>query len=244
MTTSSAPTSRPDVIVVGGGIGGLGAAYALSRKGLRVRLLERANAFGEVGAGLQIAPNCTRILDDLGLLDEVKSLGVLPDRMVMKDAVDGGELTSLDLRDLERRYGFPYMVIHRSDLHSVLLRACERAGVELFTGQQCFAYENSERGARAVFADGHIEEAEVVIAADGLHSVARKLLVDDQPVNSAYVAYRGAMPMETVAAHDISSRRGRGVCRSALPLCAIPAARRGDVQPGRRLRVSQSPCRS
>lgn len=65
---------------MGGGIGGLSAAYALSRKGLRVRVLERAPEFGEVGAGMQIAPNCTRILDDYGLLDEAKQLGVLPER--------------------------------------------------------------------------------------------------------------------------------------------------------------------
>ena len=92
-----------DVIVVGGGIGGLAAALRLSQLGLTVRVLEQAAEFGEVGAGLQIAPNCTRILDELGLLDEVVSLGVLPDHMVMKDAVDGSELTRLDLRDLRDR---------------------------------------------------------------------------------------------------------------------------------------------
>ena len=112
-----------DVIVVGGGIGGLAAALRLTQLGLTVRVLEHAAEFGEVGAGLQIAPNCTRILDQLGLLDEVISLGVLPDHMVMKDAVDGSELTRLDLRDLHDRYGYPYMVIHRSDLHGTLLRA-------------------------------------------------------------------------------------------------------------------------
>src|SRR5436309_1419343 len=123
--------TTPDVIVVGGGIGGLPAADALSREGLRARLLERAADFGEVGAGLQIAPNCTRILDEYGLLDEVSSLGVLPDAMIMFDGLDGAELTRLDLRDLRKRYGFPYMVIHRSDLHATFLRSCQRAGVEL-----------------------------------------------------------------------------------------------------------------
>jgi 3-hydroxybenzoate 6-monooxygenase len=105
---------NPDVIVVGGGIGGLSAAFALTRAGLTVRVLERASEFGEVGAGIQIAPNCTRILDEYGLLDEAKKLGVLPRNMVMKDALDGSELTRLDLGDLARRYGSPYMVIHRS----------------------------------------------------------------------------------------------------------------------------------
>jgi 3-hydroxybenzoate 6-monooxygenase len=186
--------TTPDVIIVGGGIGGLGAAYSLTRQGLAVRVLEQAAEFGEVGAGIQLAPNCTRILDDYGLLDEAKGLGVVPDAMVMRDAVDGSELTRLDLRDLEKRYGYPYMVIHRSDLHAMLLRACRRAGVDLVTSQKAIAYENTASGARVTLDDGHVEEARVVIAADGLHSVARKLLVDDQPVSSAYVAYRGTVP--------------------------------------------------
>ncbi|MEV5200719.1 FAD-dependent monooxygenase [Streptomyces sp. NPDC053720] len=181
------------MIVVGGGIGGLGAAFSLTRQGQRVRLLERAPAFGEVGAGIQLAPNCTRILDDYGLLEEAERLGVVPDSMVMRDAVDNTELTRLDLRDLEERYGYPYLVIHRSDLHGLLLRACERVGVELITDAQVTSYQNTDGGARVTLASGETHEAGVVIAADGLHSPARKLLVDDEPVSSAYVAYRGTV---------------------------------------------------
>jgi 2-polyprenyl-6-methoxyphenol hydroxylase-like FAD-dependent oxidoreductase len=202
-------TQTPDVLIIGGGIGGLSAAVALSRKGIRVRLYEKASEFAEVGAGLQIAPNCTRILHDYGLLDEVKSLGVLPKAMVMKDAVDASELTRLDLKDLERQYGFPYMVIHRSDLHGTFLRAAERLGVDLRTGLAATGYDNmtlpsGRPGARVTFGDGSTDEAEAVLAADGLHSVARRLLVDDEPVNSAYVAYRGAVPIEKVREHDVS----------------------------------------
>jgi salicylate hydroxylase len=198
--------SRADVVIIGGGIGGLSAGVALVRRGLRVRVYEKAPEFGEVGAGLQIAPNCTRILDDYGLLDEAKELGVLPESMVMKDAVKGGELTRLDLRDVERRYGFPYMVIHRSDLHGIFLRACRRLGVELITDANCVAYDNTPTGARVTFEDGSTDEAEVVIAADGLHSVARELLVDDEPVNSSFVAYRGAVPFEQVAQNDVHEK--------------------------------------
>ena len=194
----------PDVIVIGGGIGGLSAAVSLRRQGLRVRLYERSAEFGEVGAGLQIAPNCTRILHDYGLLDEVKSLGVCPDSMVMRDAVDGSELTRLDLRDVERRYGFPYMVIHRSDLHATFLRACERLGVELITSKKCTGYRNLTGAAEVSFADGSTDRAPVVIAADGLRSVARTQFVADEPVNSAYVAYRGAVPIEQVRENQIS----------------------------------------
>lgn len=186
------------VLVVGGGIGGLASALRLAQLGLSVRLLEASDEFGEVGAGLQIAPNCTRILDQLGLLEEVISLGVLPDHMVMRDAVDGTELTRLDLRDLHQRYGYPYMVIHRSDLHSTLLRACQRAGVDLVTSTRVTGYENVADGA-AVLYEGGREEARLVLAADGIRSVARPLLVDDEPVQSNYVAYRGAVPINAVA---------------------------------------------
>ncbi|MFB7917103.1 FAD-dependent oxidoreductase [Streptomyces sp. NPDC056061] len=195
--------SHPDVIIVGGGIGGLGAAFSLTRQGRSVRLLERAPAFGEIGAGLQLAPNCTRILDDYGLLAEAERLGVVPDAMVMRDAVGGDELTRLDLRDLEKRYGYPYLVIHRSDLHGLLLRACERAGVELITDAEVISYENADDGARVTLASGDRHEAGVVVAADGLNSLARKLLVDDEPVSSAYVAYRGTVPAELPRAQSV-----------------------------------------
>lgn len=192
-----------DVIVVGGGIGGLANALALTRAGQRVRVLEQAPEFAEVGAGLQIAPNCTRILQQWGLFDEVVASGVVPRNIVMKDAIDGAELTRLDLTDVHRRYGAPYVVIHRSDLHGTLLRACQRLGVDLVTDVQVTDYENVDGGAAVLHAGGR-EVAPVVIAADGLHSTARPLLSDDEPVNSAYVAYRGTVPVSEVDSDDVS----------------------------------------
>jgi salicylate hydroxylase len=204
MNPEPTPAGQPDVLVVGGGIGGLSTAYALSRQGLRVRVLEQAPEYGEVGAGLQVAPNCTRILAEYGLLDEAKSLGVVPENMVMRDALDSQVLTRLDLRDLERRYGFPYLVIHRSDLHGILLRACRRAGVELLNDQIVVGYENTEGGARVLLKDGRAESAPLVVAADGLHSVARRQLIGDDVVSSSYVAYRAAVPIEQVKDNGIA----------------------------------------
>ena len=156
--------AQPDVIVVGGGIGGLSAAFALTRKGFSVRVLERSAEFGEVGAGLQVAPNCTRILRTYGLLGDVRRLGVLPDSMVMKDAVDGTVLTSLDLTDLAQRYGTPYIVIHRSDLHGLFLDGCRQAGVDLRTSQHVTGYGNTENGARVTLADGTVHQAALVMS--------------------------------------------------------------------------------
>jgi len=195
--------NNPAVIIVGGGIGGLSTAYALARQGLKVRVVEAASRFGEVGAGLQLAPNCTRILDSYGLLDTARSLGVLPNAMVMRDAVDGTELTRLDLRDAEKRYGFPYMVIHRSDLHTLFLDACRTAGVELVNNARVTDYRSTTDAATVSFADGHTETAPVVIAADGLHSLARDMFVGDAPVSSAYVAYRGTVPVDKIGARTV-----------------------------------------
>jgi len=194
-------TADVDVVVVGGGIGGLANAYALTQAGQRVRVLEQAPAFGEVGAGLQMAPNATRILREWGLLDEVVARGVLPRRLVMRDAIDGTELTHLDLRDAEQRYGAPYAVIHRSDLHAILLAACQRAGVDLVTG--C-TVNDVEIGVdrSAVLSETRRDEAAVVLAADGLRSALRGKLSDDQPISSAYVAYRGAVPIADVKEVD------------------------------------------
>jgi len=218
---SAQAQAGPDVIVVGGGIGGLSAAFALARKGLRVRVLERSAEFGELGAGMQIAPNCTRILRAYGLLEEARERGVRPASMVMKDAVDGTVLTSLDLRDMEQRYGTPYIVIHRSDLHSLFLSACREAGVDLRTGQHVTGYEtlastgNTGTGGAAVrLADGTAHQARLVVAADGLHSAARARLVGDEAVNSAYVAYRGAVPIEMV--------RENGVCETDVVVYVGP----------------------
>jgi salicylate hydroxylase len=183
-----------DVVVVGGGIGGLGTALALTRAGVRVRVLEQAPRFGEVGAGLQIAPNATRVLRSWGVLEQVVAQGVLPERLVMRDAVDGRELTHLDLADTARRYGAPYVVIHRSDLHAILLEACREAGVELVTDAAVTDVELGPDHAVAL-SEGRCDSGRIVLAADGLGSRLRGRLSADEPVSSAYVAYRGALPL-------------------------------------------------
>ncbi|MFW0797498.1 FAD-dependent monooxygenase [Gordonia sp. CPCC 205515] len=187
------------VLIAGGGIGGAAAALAMARKGASVTLFERAPEFGEVGAGLQIGPHGSRMLDSWGLLDPALERGVLPGNLVFRDAVTSEELTRLDLgRDFQARYGGPYFVIHRSDLHALLIEAARDAGAELLTSQT--VDDVITEGNRAVLttADGKAHEADVVLAMDGLKSRLRTKLSDDQPVSSGYVAYRGTFPIEDV----------------------------------------------
>lgn len=213
------------LLIVGGGIGGLGAALAAGRRGFDVTVLERAAEFAEIGAGLQLAPNATRVLKGLGVLDPVLDVGVLPDRIVLASAVSGDELTSLDLRDFDRLYGGPYVVIHRSDLLSILHQAClSEPNIELRPGQVVVEVDpmTSAGGVRVRCADGSEHSADALIGADGLHSTIRTLVDQGEPVFSGYVAYRGALPLEQVAAptttNDVVAFIGPGMHFVQYPL--------------------------
>ncbi|MER6103861.1 FAD-dependent monooxygenase [Streptomyces sp. NPDC001832] len=189
------------IAVVGGGIGGLAAALAVARSGHHVTLVERAVQFGEIGAGLQLAPNASLALEELGVLTAVQRTAVAPPRLVMMDALTGDQITSLDLRGAAytERFKHPYLVTHRTDLHTALLTACqEHPAVTLRTGHTVTHIKQDASGAHLHFAESSaILTADAVVAADGLHSRLRQALVGDgEPVCSRYVAFRGALPTE------------------------------------------------
>jgi salicylate hydroxylase len=201
---SGAAVTEAQVLVVGGGIGGLAVAAALARGGKRVRVLEKASEFGEIGAGIQIAPNGSRALDRLGVLAEIHASAVFPRTIAWLDAVSGEPLTSLALGDAFRaRYGYPYFVMHRSDLLAALLAACradERIALE--TERDVTALEDHGSFVQAACADGTAYRCEVLVGADGLRSVVRQHVVGDgEPVCSEYVAYRGTLPVAQLR-HD------------------------------------------
>lgn len=193
-------TKISDVIVVGGGIGGLAAALAVNDTGKSVAVFEQAPEFGEVGAGLQLAPNALEVLDRLGVKEELLKYAVLPKRLVLKDVYTGNEVAALDLgEEFQEKFGQPYIVVHRSDLHRVLYEACQNRGnIQFFTNSRIQTAEQDGDTATIVLENGDKYSADAVIGADGVKSNLRKLFIEDEPVNSAYVAYRGTIPIEEV----------------------------------------------
>jgi 3-hydroxybenzoate 6-monooxygenase len=216
------PDRVPETLIVGGGIGGLSAALCITRRGGAVTVLERSKSFAELGAGIQLAPNATRILQRLGVLETILPVAVLPRRLVLADAMESRELTSLDLTDFPARYGAPYLVLHRNDLLSALLDACARSGVRLCTDVNVIELTDTGAATVAVCADGREFNAEIAIGADGLHSRIRRYFSDDEPVNSGFVAYRGAVPMGQVERHadlrDVVAWIGPGLHLVQYPL--------------------------
>lgn len=187
-----------EIIIVGGGIGGLAAALAVAETGRKSIVLEQAQQFGEVGAGIQLAPNGVAVLDRLGVKEEIAKIAVFPKRLVLKDIYTGKELTTMDLgEDFQQRYGGQqYIVLHRSDLHRVLLEACERNPlITLETMSKIVKVENIEGGVQVTADNGEVTTGKAAIGADGIWSKTRKNVSQDDVVPSGYVAYRGTIPI-------------------------------------------------
>src|SRR4030088_3116232 len=147
--------NRP-VLIAGGGIGGLAAALGLAQKGIRSILLEKASALGEIGAGIQLGPNAFHAFDYLGVGEAARGMAVYIDQLRLMDAVSAEEITHVDLRDAFRaRFGNPYAVVHRGDLHGVLLRACQNHHlVELRVSSEVVGYDQDASSVTARLASG------------------------------------------------------------------------------------------
>ena len=190
-------------LVAGGGIGGLAAALALSRKGYSVRVLEQSSEFKEIGAGIQLGPNVFRMFELLGLTDAIRSCAAFPENLVMMDGITGEEVTRVPIGSdafRQRFGGYPYAVIHRADMHQVYLDACRaEKTIELSVLRKALRYE--DRGDRVLL---HMEGGEAIegcalIGADGLWSrVREQLLGDGKPRVSGHIAYRAVLPRAEV----------------------------------------------
>jgi 3-hydroxybenzoate 6-monooxygenase len=191
-----------DILVAGGGIGGLATALAAARVGRSVRLVEQAAEFGEIGAGLQLGPNAVRAFDRLGIYEAVAQSAVFPSRAVVRDAVDGSVLTVLDFGEsFVRRYGYPYLVAHRRDVLDALLEACRaQPGIVLENSRVVVSARESAEAVEVDFADGETYRADILVGADGIRSQVRQLLDNSEPTFSGHVAYRDTIAIEDVPA--------------------------------------------
>jgi 3-hydroxybenzoate 6-monooxygenase len=191
--------TRPSAIVAGGGIGGLAAALGLANKGCAVTVLEQADQFGEIGAGIQIGPNAFHAMDYLGVGDIGRARAVYIDALIMMDGMTGEQVFRGPLDEPFRRYfGNPYAVIHRADLHGAFLEACRtNEAVTLVNRERVTGYENMANGARVRTASGRVYEADAVIGADGVRSKIREQLTGGDPLRvSGHVAYRAVLPID------------------------------------------------
>lgn len=192
------------VLVVGGGIGGLAAALALARKGIATRVLEQAPEFKEVGAGIQLGPNVFRMFKELGLTEAVSRLAVFPENLIMLDAISGEEVTRVPLdAEFRQRFGFPYALIYRPDLLSVLMEAARSSDlIVLETSQKIVAVEQRGDGVIARTEGGARYDGAALIGADGLWSTIRQFIVGDgKPQVAGHITYRAVLPTREVPEH-------------------------------------------
>jgi len=190
------------IIIVGAGIGGLSAAIALRQAGHAVSVFERATAFEQVGAGLTLTPPGLRALDALGLLAPTLTASDNVARTAFIDHASGDLLRMSESRETPDRPATTEetRVIHRSDMHAILLEAALAAGVVLRTGSEMIGIDQDAEHATVRFADGETSRADLVVACDGLRSIARRQLQTGDPLrNIGLVAWRALIPIEAVA---------------------------------------------
>jgi salicylate hydroxylase len=189
------------VLVAGGGIGGLSAALALVRQGLRVTVLEQAQEIGEIGAGIQLGPNAFAAFDALGIGDAARAAAVYTDFMVMHDAVDESLVGRIPTGEAFRqRFGNPYAVVHRADMHQSLYQAAlshAASGLlEVHTASRVARFSQTAGSVAVDCADGRRFEGQALIAADGIKSAIREQLVGDPPRVTGHVVYRAVVERE------------------------------------------------
>ncbi|MFY9316562.1 MAG: FAD-dependent monooxygenase [Burkholderiales bacterium] len=194
--------SGREILIAGGGIGGLAAALALALKGRRVRVLEKAAEFGEIGYGIQMGPNVARMLDRLGVLQALEPASVFPEALIFADALTNEELSRISLgKAFLERYQFRYFVIHRRDLHGGLLQACkQREEIVLEASRGLKAFGQRGDHVTVLCENGASYEGAALIGADGLWSPTRQAVIGDgAPRMAGHYVYRGVVPDEQIA---------------------------------------------
>jgi salicylate hydroxylase len=204
--TAAREAVRPDkhleVLIAGGGIGGLTTALCLAQRGHEVAVFEQAPEFGEVGAGIQLSPNCSRVLHHLGLEEALRSSAFLPQATQFRDWRTGRVVAETPLgAAVVEQYGAPYYHMHRGDLLAALVEAARQvSNISLRTDARVEAMEQGDRGVK-ITAGGDVHEGDLLVGADGIHSVVRAALWGaEKPRFTGNVAWRGLVPVDRLPA--------------------------------------------
>jgi 3-hydroxybenzoate 6-monooxygenase len=189
------PKEMNPLLVAGGGIGGLAAALALVRQGFEVKVLEQAPEIGEIGAGIQLGPNAFHAFDALGIGNKARSRSVFTDYMVMHDALDEYQVGRIPTGEAFReRFGNPYAVIHRADVHLSLLEGAQETGrVEVLTSTRIERVEQNDNGVTVYDQNGKSHRGVALIGCDGVKSVVREQYVGDPARVTGHVVYRAVV---------------------------------------------------
>jgi salicylate hydroxylase len=195
----------PDVLIAGAGLGGLTTALALLQRGHRVRVFEQAAELKEVGAGVQIGSNGSRVLIALGLREALEQVVCVPLGREFRLWSTGQRWRAFDLGEVaEQRFGAPYWMVHRGDFHRVLLDAVREADPEAIqTGNACVGYAQDEHAAAIRLANGETATGDVLIGADGVHSrIRHQMFGDGRAEFTGIMVWRGLVPMERLPEHQ------------------------------------------
>ena len=194
---------KDPILIAGGGLGGLTTALALARHGFTVRVLEGAPEFGAIGFGIQFGPNVFHALDRIGVSAAVLEKADAPPAVLMFDALNGKEVTRVPTgASFRQRFKYPYIIIHRIDLHNVLLNACRRDPLITLVGDAMVTrFDENSHGISVQTEDGRSFHAALLVGADGIRSRIRaQMLVDGDALPNGFMAFRTIVPMGDVTA--------------------------------------------
>ncbi len=192
------------ILISGGGIGGLSAALCLQKAGHSVKVFEQSSSFKQIGAGLQCGANAVHVLDYLGLMDKLEAVSVNPQRVEFRDAITGRVLYGSEWGDTyERRYGAPYLHVHRADLHTNLLGAFQQdKDNSIETNASVSDFKESDNAVEVSLDDGRAFLGDCLIGADGIKSLIRKKLLQQQNIQSSAPKFTGNVAWRGVVSVD------------------------------------------